>query len=120
MERQNQGLLKSIQISHSLGRDWKMDLLDYLLMYRSTPHLVTEKTPAELLFGRKIKSRFPVLFENINDVDLRNVDFQNKEKGKKYSVKNKQNEMQLNIGDIVVVKNFCKKSLILIQLNIKF
>ncbi|XP_062698772.1 uncharacterized protein K02A2.6-like isoform X1 [Aedes albopictus] len=33
VERQNRSLLKRLQISHALGRDWRRDLREYLMMY---------------------------------------------------------------------------------------
>lgn len=61
VERQNSSLLKRLKISHSLGRDWKNDLLQYLLMYNTTPHSVTGKPPTLLLQNRIIRSKIPCL-----------------------------------------------------------
>lgn len=36
-------------------------LYQFLLHYRTTPHTVTGKTPAELMFGRRIKTRLDLL-----------------------------------------------------------
>jgi len=54
VERQNQPLLKRIQIAHAEKKDWKKELNTYLAAYRSLPHPTTGVSPAELLFGRKI------------------------------------------------------------------
>ncbi|XP_062556923.1 uncharacterized protein K02A2.6-like [Armigeres subalbatus] len=59
VERQNSSLLKRLKISHSLNRDWKSDLLQYLLMYNTTPHSVTGKPPTMLLHNRVIRSKIP-------------------------------------------------------------
>lgn len=61
VERQNRSLLKRLQISCALGRDWKADLQEYLLMYYTSPHSVTGKTPTELCYGRTIRSKIPSL-----------------------------------------------------------
>lgn len=45
VERQNRSLLKRLQISNALGRDWQQDLQDYLVMYYTTPHSITGRTP---------------------------------------------------------------------------
>lgn len=109
VERQNQGLLKSIRISQALGRDWKSDLEDYLLMYRSTPQMTTNKSPAELLFGRKIKSRLPWLGGNFqSDKGLMEIDRNNKRKGKERADKKAKN-IKVDVGDTVVLKKFVKK-----------
>ncbi|XP_055543706.1 uncharacterized protein K02A2.6-like [Wyeomyia smithii] len=65
VERQNRSLVKRLQISHALGRDWKQDLHDYLIMYYTTPHSVTGKTPTELMYGHTIRSKLPA----VNDVE---------------------------------------------------
>lgn len=54
VERQNRSLLKRLQMSCALKRNWRQDLDDYLTMYYSTPHSATGKTPTELLTGRTI------------------------------------------------------------------
>lgn len=54
VERQNRSLLKGLKISQEKGANWKMELLDYLLMYRSTKHSTTGKSPAELMFGGRV------------------------------------------------------------------
>ena len=41
VERKNRSILKRIRIAQSEKRDWKSEIDNYLLMYRSTPHSVT-------------------------------------------------------------------------------
>lgn len=45
VERQNRSILKRLIISQNEKRNWKEDLLDYLVMYRTTPHSTTGRTP---------------------------------------------------------------------------
>ena len=40
-------------------RDWRLELNKYLLAYQSTPHTTTGQSPAELLFGRKLSTKWP-------------------------------------------------------------
>ena len=55
VERQNCSLLKAMRVAHAEKRDWRLELnIKYLLAYRSTPHITTGQSPAELLFGRKL------------------------------------------------------------------
>ncbi|XP_055681707.1 uncharacterized protein K02A2.6-like [Lutzomyia longipalpis] len=85
VERQNRSLLKRIRISHSLDRNWKRDLHDYLVMYYTTPHSTTGKTPTELLYGKTIRSKIPSLGDIATAPpvsDYRDRDQLLKEKGK--------------------------------------
>ncbi|XP_058828318.1 uncharacterized protein K02A2.6-like [Topomyia yanbarensis] len=68
VERQNRSLLKRLQINHALGRD----LREYLLMYYTTPHSITGKTPTELLYGRTIRLKIPAL-DDIETIPLGDV-----------------------------------------------
>ena len=42
------------------GKNPKIEINKHLLMVRSTPHPTTKKSPAEILFGRKISTRLPL------------------------------------------------------------
>ena len=55
------------------------------MMYRSTPHSTTGVSPAELLFGRKIRTKLPQLQEFTCDDEVRDHDSERKEKGKMYA-----------------------------------
>ena len=57
VERQNRTILKAIEIVVAEEKDWKSELNTFLKAYRSTPHNVTNVSPAELLFGRKIQDK---------------------------------------------------------------
>lgn len=106
IERQNRSILKRIRIAQAERRDWKEDLQTYLLMYRSTPHSVTGVSPAQLLFGREIRTKLPTLQEhNISDTEIRDRDHERKGKGKIYS-DNRRNakESDVNVGDFVLLK----------------
>lgn len=113
VERQNRSILKRLQISQASQRDWKQDLTDYLFMYRTTPQASTGKTPAELMFGRQIKDKFPEidqpLEENPNYEEARENDAIRKKRAKIYADNRrgaKANEVE--IGDKVVAKNMVK------------
>ena len=55
VERQHRSLLKVIRVVHAEKRDWK---LEYLLVYRTTPHVPTCQSPAQLLFGRNLSTKW--------------------------------------------------------------
>lgn len=61
VERQNQSLLKCMKIAQAEGKDWKEQILVYLMAYRANPHPMTGRSPAKLLFGRKICTKMPQL-----------------------------------------------------------
>lgn len=106
VERQNRSILKRLSISQEEKRNWKEDLQDYLLMYRSTPHSTTLRSPAELMFNRKIRDKLPSMQEaaETND-ELKDRDKIMKEKGKEYAdAKRHAMQSDIVVGDEVLVK----------------
>ncbi len=59
VERQNASLMKRVQIAQAEGQDWKRELRKYVTVYRSIQHSTMGKSPAELLFQRKIRGKLP-------------------------------------------------------------
>lgn len=110
VERQNRSILKRIVISQNTGGNWMDDLQQYLLMYRSTPHSTTLKTPSELLFGFNIRDKLPNMEQPFQqDEEAADRDKEKKEKSKEYTDK-KRNAVESNIekGDEVLVKKAAK------------
>ncbi|XP_062698374.1 uncharacterized protein K02A2.6-like [Aedes albopictus] len=109
VERQNRSLLKRLQISHALGRDWKNDLMDYLMMYYSTPHSITGKTPTEMMYGHTIRSKIPCLGDietTPRDDEVSERDRVLKEKGKEREDQRRlARESGIQAGDTVLLKN---------------
>ncbi|XP_065088042.1 uncharacterized protein K02A2.6-like [Ochlerotatus camptorhynchus] len=109
VERQNRSLLKRLQISHALGRDWKQDLQDYLIMYYTTPHSSTGKTPTELCFGRTIRSKIP----SLEDIETAPVSTEYTDRDQVLKTKQKQREdlrrrateSSVEVGDTVLMQN---------------
>lgn len=109
VERQNRSLLKRLKISYNMGRDWKKDMNDYLLMYYTTPHSVTGKTPSEMLMKRTIRSKIPQ-FTDIEtkplDSDYAEKDKLSKQKGKEKGDENRRaRTSECQVGDLVWMKN---------------
>ncbi|XP_049877892.1 uncharacterized protein K02A2.6-like [Pectinophora gossypiella] len=114
VERQNRDILKRLKISQVEKKNWRESLLDYLMMYNSTPHTVTGKTPSELFFKRRFRDKLPMINDihgkpQEGDLEMRDRDRVNKEKGKIYSDrKRKAERCTLEAGDKVYVKQMSK------------
>ena len=55
-------LLEVGHTAYSERKDPQHEAYKCLLSYRATPHSTTGKTPAELLFNRKLRTPVPILF----------------------------------------------------------
>lgn len=110
VERQNRSLLKSMRIAQAEGKNWRKELVRFLAAYRTTPHTVTGICPAELLFGRKIRTKLPEFRETaVNDEELRDRDWEKKTKAKTYAdARRGAQPNDLQAGDQVLLKK--KKS----------
>lgn len=112
VERQNRTILKRLRIAQELGKNWKQELSQYLLVYHATNHPTTGKSPSELMFGRRIRSKLPqVPLYQLNDEEVRDMDRLQKEKGKEYSDrKRRANQSQIEVGDKVLMKRMKKNN----------
>lgn len=110
VERQNRSLLKRLRIAQELGKDWRVEMRQYLLTYHSTNHSTTGRSPAELMFGRRIRTKLPqVPPSRLEDGEVRERDAVTKEKGRMYTnAKRKAKESDIVAGDRVVVKRMKK------------
>lgn len=118
VERQNRTLLKTLKLSVTMGRDWKTDLQDFLHAYRATPHAVTNYSPSELMFGWNIRDRFPGREREIVIEKAIENDKLAKEKGKEYTNKKRRAKpSNIDVGDIVVIKNTTKKNKLTLTFN---
>ena len=105
VERQNRSLLKRMRIAQAEGKEWKKEVRKYLVAYRSTPHSTTGVSPAELLFGRKVRTKLPELREESTESEMRDRDSEMKVKAKQYADKKRNvQESDLTPGDKVLVK----------------
>ena len=83
--RQNSSLLKRLQIAHAEKKNWKRELNIYHAAYRALPHPTTAVSPAELLFGRKIRTKPPELSDVHLEQGVRDRDIEQKNKSKSYA-----------------------------------
>ena len=105
VERFNRSILKSIRATHSEGKCRKQELYSFLRNYINTPHATTQKTSAELLFGRRHRTRLPQLpTESTSDDGVRNKDTEAKQKMKTYDRRNHAATRLIKVEDRVLVK----------------
>ncbi|CAK1544572.1 unnamed protein product [Leptosia nina] len=114
VERQNRDILKRLKIGNIEKKDLQDSLNDYLMMYNSTPHSVTGKTPTELFYKRQNRDKIPMLqdIHTGDDTEVRDKDKEQKEKGKEYAdERRKAQNVDLSGGERVYVKetNKCHK-----------
>ena len=111
VEKQNTGIKKRLQISKAMGSEsWQDDsLINYLVMYRSTPQDTTGKSPFELMFNRKMRDKLPIFMEPQRgelDEEVRLRDEMKKEKMKEIADrKRRARESTIKTGDKVLLKN---------------
>ena len=105
VERQNQSIEKRIRIAHAEGKNWREALLTYVAVYRATPHATTGKSPAEALFGRKIRTKMPELREITEDQEMRDRDAEKKGAAKLYAdLKRGARYSEIMPGDHVLLR----------------
>ncbi|XP_055598452.1 uncharacterized protein K02A2.6-like [Uranotaenia lowii] len=75
VERQNRSILKRLRIAQELGKNWRKELRQYLLTYHSAIHPPTGKSPSELMFGRRLRTKLPCIpMEVCEDEEVRDQD----------------------------------------------
>ena len=117
VERQNHTLLKFLKIAHARGYDQIEELNKFLFAYRTTPHCTTGKSPAELLYRRKVRGILPEFIpagEALSDLDsaedegevkVEEQDKANKEKGAQYGDKRRNAKpCDVKEGDSVLLQ----------------
>lgn len=106
VERQNHSLLKRLQIAQAEGKPWKAELRKYLMAYRSLSHSTTGRSPAELLFNRKMRGKIPDLSaDHMYDQEIRDRDAEQKARAKCYAdMRRGARYSEIDVGDQVLVK----------------
>ena len=77
-------------------------LVRFLLNYRTTPHSTTRMTPAELMFGRQLRTRFYLLHPELN------VKIERKQQQQKKNFNRNVQQREFTIGDYVFVRNYSR------------
>ena len=109
MERQNRSLLKCLQIAHLKGKNWRTELLVWLMAYRSTSQTTTGATPCYMTFGHEIRSKLPELKRETVGVpgeEVRERDWLNKLKSKAYADLKRGAALKgIRVGDTILLKD---------------
>ncbi|XP_055634193.1 uncharacterized protein K02A2.6-like [Toxorhynchites rutilus septentrionalis] len=110
VERQNQGILRTLRIARTMKEDRGKAVEEYVYSYNTTPHSVTGKSPMELLTGRPVKDLLPSLrtepYWN-RDEETRDKDIIRKMQGKLYADKRRHaRTSEIVVGDTVMIKNY--------------
>lgn len=100
IERFHRYLKKAFKAAKSEGRKWREELSKILLAYRSTPHRASGETPANLMFGRDVRTKLPSLLTESRDTkDIESHHKLYKEKMKQYAdMTNRVKEHNFKLG----------------------
>ena len=109
VERQNASLMKRIRIAQAEGLNWQKELRKYVAKYRGLDHPTTGRSPAELLFKRKVRGRLPEFKidhqSDMNITEVRDRDAEQKGKAKIYADERRNaTYSNVDLGDQVLVR----------------
>ena len=106
VERQNASLMKRIRIAYESNLNYRQEVAKYLLAYRACVHPATGKSPAELLFGRKIRTKLPHFSDLHIDQQAHDTDSEYKGQSKIYAdCRRRAVPSDISVGDQVLLKN---------------
>ena len=101
-------LTKVAHTAYVEGQDPKQAVNNFLLNYRATPHSILKVSPSEILFGRKIHTKVPILHSTRQSKlhrMLRKLDKESKEKAQTLFNRRKQAQpTSIQIGDLVLLR----------------
>lgn len=69
VEQLNEILLKAIRTGHTEGKQLRKAVTDFLAVYQATPHTGTGKSPFFALYGREMKTKFPMIPQTSDHID---------------------------------------------------
>ena len=107
-------LNKVIETANEEKRNWRQEMHKFLRAYRATPHTMTQKPPATLLFnGRKYKTRLPTPTTRtvlLYDKEVRQADNKSKALMKhRADSKGHVRTSKVQVGDRVVCKQLRRR-----------
>ena len=106
-ERFMQMIGKVIQTSEAERKNPRATIHDYLMAYRATPHAITGKSPAEMLFNRPIRTGLPQLVPRpVTDEVIRQREARLKSKAKEWhDQKHRVQHQGIKVGDELLLQN---------------
>lgn len=113
VERQNRDIKRFCRIATNLNEDWRDWISDYQLMKNTMINDTTGKPPADLFFGRQIKTKLPLIARRYDEIDteVRDRDFQKKQHGKEYADNKRHAKIaEIEPGDEVFLKVLSKRN----------
>ena len=108
VERFMRPLTKIIRSANLERKNWKSECYKFLMNYRVTPHSITKVSPADIMFGRKIRHTIPnwqnQIHSKANDT-LQENDYRSKlQQQQQHLRKQYRQPNELQVGDRVIVK----------------
>lgn len=105
----NKPLMKAIRAAIVGGQPWRSALVEFLRVYRTTPHSTTSFSPFRLLFGRHPRTKLPestsMQEKHVDDHLVRSKDLEMKQKMKAYAdAKRHATNTPMEKGDVVMMK----------------
>lgn len=97
-------LLKAKWIAQAKGKDWRKELQYFLRAYHTTPHTITGMSPAEIMFGRKLRTNLPALRFTKQDKEMRDRKIERKFKIQENTNLGRCESSNINIGDKVLLR----------------
>ena len=86
VEKQNRYLEKRMRIAQTERKDWKRALTSYILAYRANPYNTAVVSPAEMVFGRRLRGKLlQMSAASTSDEEIRDIDREMKVKYNKYA-----------------------------------
>ena len=110
VERFNRTLGKAIQCFHAEGKDWKKEIEQFLLQYRTIPHTITNVPPAQLIFRHTPRNVLPSIdSKNKPTTADKQVNKDDQKRTKKIAEyannKRKAKSVTVAVGDKVLLRN---------------
>ena len=115
VERMNRTIKRAVQCAHEEGKNWKEELQNFLLDYRTTPHSITGVAPGDRMFKHAARNDIPSMTviapRTRIDTEVNRRDTFRKHKIKVTAdAKHNAQQAKFKVGDQVLCKNLKKRN----------